>query len=169
MILELLATATRPLFRPFRRTTIEVPVWERAVFYAALAVVLFVSLFPFYWMFTTSIVPEIWLYNLPPKLFPTEFTLENYETLFGAESVPFVQFFLNSLFIGTVSAALGLAFSIFGAYSFARLEYPGRSIFSRASWGVERLSSMSSSSPHGSGKISSAISWTSSSVSRIRT
>jgi multiple sugar transport system permease protein len=130
-MLQTILSAVRVFTRRFRRTTIEVPLWERVVFYLAVATVAFVTLFPFYWMLTTSLVPEQWLYQLPPKVFPTELTTENYDELFGAESVPFVKFFLNSLFIGVTSAALGLGFSIFGAYSFARLKYPGRSLFSR--------------------------------------
>jgi len=131
MVLKLLGAAVGSHLGRFRRRTIEAPLWERALFYLALATILFVSLFPFYWMAVTSFVPEVWLYNLPPKIVPTSLTLENYDELFGAESVPFVQYFVNSLFVGTTSAALGLFFSIFGAYSFARLEYPGRGIFSR--------------------------------------
>jgi multiple sugar transport system permease protein len=123
----------RGIGRRFRRRSIEAPPWERALFYLALAVVAFVSLFPFYWMAVTSFVAEAWLYSLPPEVVPSpsDLSVENYDTLLGAETVPFVQYFLNSLFVGTVSAALGLAFSIFGAYSFARLEYPGRTLFSR--------------------------------------
>jgi multiple sugar transport system permease protein len=123
----------RGIGRRFRRRSIEAPPWERALFYLALAVVAFVSLFPFYWMAVTSFVAEAWLYSLPPEVVPSpsDLSVENYDTLLGAETVPFVQYFLNSLFVGTVSAVLGLAFSIFGAYSFARLEYPGRTLFSR--------------------------------------
>ncbi|MFB6295458.1 MAG: carbohydrate ABC transporter permease [Halobacteriales archaeon] len=136
MLMELVLSATRAaggLGRWFRRRSIEAPLWERALFYLALGVIAFVSVFPFYWMGVTSFVAESWLYARVPQAVPalSDLSLENYRTLFGAETVPFVQYFLNSLFIGTVSAALGLAFSIFGAYSFARLEYPGRWIFSR--------------------------------------
>jgi multiple sugar transport system permease protein len=136
MIAKIITSATEAvggLSRLFRRQSIEAPLWERALFYLALGVIGFVSVFPFYYMGVTSLVPESWLYSRIPQAVPAlaDLSLENYQALFGAESVPFVQYFLNSLFIGTVSAALGLAFSIFGAYSFARLEYPGRWVFSR--------------------------------------
>lgn len=136
MLLELITSATRSvsrLGRRFRRTSIEAPLWERALFYLVLGAVLFVSLYPFYSMTTSSFVDEVWLYNLPPEFVPSlsELTLDNYRVLFGEGSAPFVQYFVNSLVIATISAALGLLFSIFGAYSFARLEYPGRSLFAR--------------------------------------
>lgn len=123
--------AIATLYRRFRRSTIEAPWYERFAFYLAVIAVLALTLFPFYWMVYTSLVPETELYNIPPALLPPEVTLANYEVLFGAESVPFIQYFINSIVIATISAALGLVFAVFGAYSFARLEYPGRAVFSR--------------------------------------
>lgn len=126
--------------RRFARSTIEASPWERLAVYASLALVLAISLFPFYWMLYTSLVPASQLYLTDPQLLLPGMTLEsplpditliNYEQLLTAESVPFVQYFINSVVIATVSAFLGLAFSIFGAYSFARLEYPGQALFSR--------------------------------------
>jgi multiple sugar transport system permease protein len=136
MLTKIIASATRAadqLRRRFRRRSIEAPLWERVAFYLVLATIAFVSVFPFYYMGVTSLVNESWLYARTPQVIPglSDLSLENYRALFGAETVPFVQYFLNSVFIGTVSSALGLAFSIFGAYSFARLNYPGRWVFSR--------------------------------------
>jgi multiple sugar transport system permease protein len=136
VLLEILTSATRSarrVGRQFRRSSIEAPLWERVLFYLVLGSVLFVSVYPFYVMTTASLVDEVWLSALPPEFVPvlSDLTLENYRVLFGEESAPFVGYFINSLVIATVSAALGLAFSIFGAYSFARLEYPGRSLFAR--------------------------------------
>jgi multiple sugar transport system permease protein len=105
---------------------------ERIIFFLALGLTLFISLFPFYWMAITSFVPPEELYRLPPRLFPSEFTAQYYETILNpGQAFPFVQFFINSFLIATVSATLGVLFTIFGAYSFARLEYPGRGLISR--------------------------------------
>jgi multiple sugar transport system permease protein len=136
MLLELITSVTRSagrFGRRFRRQSIEAPLWERALFYLILGSVVFVSVYPFWEMTATSFVDESWLYSLPPEVVPapSELTLDNYRDLFGAESAPFVQYFINSLVVATISAALGVLFSIFGAYSFARLEYPGRWLFSR--------------------------------------
>ena len=89
------------------------------------------ALFPFYWMLMTSLVSPGELYSLPPTFFPTEITLEHYESLLSAETVPFARYFLNSIVVATVSSAAAVTISIFGAYSFARLEYPGRAFMSR--------------------------------------
>ena len=136
MVLELLMSATRSARRvgkQFRRSSIEAPLWERALFYLVLGAVLFVSVYPFYVMATASLAGENFLNAIPPEFVPelTDLTLDNYRVLFGEGSAPFVDYFVNSLFIATVSAGLGLFFSIFGAYSFARLDYPGRSLFAR--------------------------------------
>lgn len=128
---SLIPAALATTIRRVRRTTIEAPWYERVLFSLAVGVVLLLTLFPFYWMVYTSFVPETELYNIPPALLPPQVTLANYEVLLGAESVPFVQYFINSIVIATISAALGLLFAVFGAYSFARLEYPGRGVFSR--------------------------------------
>lgn len=126
--------------RRFARTTIEASLAERVLLWLAVLVVLFVSLFPFYWMLYTSLVPASRLYLTDPQLLLPGMTLTsplpevtwaNYEALLTAESIPFVQYFINSVVIAVISAALGLVFSIFGAYSFARLEYPGQALFSR--------------------------------------
>lgn len=126
--------------RRFRRGTIAASPIERLGLWLALLGVLVVTLFPFYWMLYTSVVPASRLYLTDPQLLLPGMTLEsplpeltwqNYQDLLSAESIPFVQYFINSVVIATISAALGLVFSIFGAYSFARLEYPGQAIFSR--------------------------------------
>lgn len=126
--------------RRFRRSTIEASPLERGAVYVGVALVVFVSLFPFYWMLYTSLVPASRLYLTDPQLLlpgmsvsspVPNVTWENYRVLLTAESVPFIQYFINSVVIGVTSAALGLFFSIFGAYSFARLEYPGQALFSR--------------------------------------
>jgi multiple sugar transport system permease protein len=105
---------------------------ERVVFFIAVGLTLLVSLFPFYWMLVTSLVPPTELYSLPPRLVPSVFTTSYYEVILNPEQTfPFLRFFVNSAVVATVSAALGVLFSIFGAYSFARLDYPGRGIVSR--------------------------------------
>ncbi|MFB6112107.1 MAG: carbohydrate ABC transporter permease [Halobacteriaceae archaeon] len=126
--------------RRFARSTIEASRWERVALYASVLLIVLVSIFPFYWMLYTSLVPASRLYLTDPQLLLPGMTLrsplpavtlENYRQLLTAETVPFIQYFINSVVIATISAALGLLFSIFGAYSFARLDYPGQAIFSR--------------------------------------
>lgn len=115
----------------FKRSRIESSFLDRLILYLCVIVTMFFALFPFYWMFVTSIVPPGELYELPPSIIPTRFTSEWYRVLLDAETVPFIRYFINSVFVATVSSAMAVGISIFGAYSFARLDYPGRAVMSR--------------------------------------
>jgi multiple sugar transport system permease protein len=111
--------------------TIETSLYERLIFYIALGLSLFVTLFPFYYMTVASLTPESSLYSLPPTLIPDEITLTHYRTVFGPETFPFLTYFKNSFIVATVTAGASVVVATFGAYSFARLDYKGRGIFSR--------------------------------------
>lgn len=113
------------------RARIESSLVEKTILYLAVGFSLFISLFPFYLMTVASFTPRKFLYKTPPEIVPTEFTLESIQVVLIAESFPFVQYFLNSAFVGLTAAILAVTISIFGAYSFARLEYRGRGIFAR--------------------------------------
>ncbi|MFC7157307.1 carbohydrate ABC transporter permease [Halomarina halobia] len=131
-MLETILTTTVDGFRAaFGRGRIETSLLERAVFYLAVVTVLLVSLFPFYWMVVTSFMPESAIYSLPPTLVPTAFTLDHYASVFSPETFPFVTYFKNSLIISLITAGLSVLVATFGAYSFARLDYRGRGLFSR--------------------------------------
>jgi multiple sugar transport system permease protein len=131
MIGTILQTAATGFRQAFARNRIESTLWERVVFYVCLAVTLFISLFPFYWMIVTSFLPESAIYSLPPDIIPDQFTLAHYQSLFSPGTFPFVTYFKNSLIVSTVTAALSVLVATFGAYSFARLKYTGRGVFSR--------------------------------------
>lgn len=90
--------------------------------YGLLLLALLVFLFPFYWMVRTSILPTNTIYS-SSSLFPTEFTLEHYQTALENE-------FLSSI-VNSVVAAIGTTIvttivSLLGAYSILRYTYPGR-------------------------------------------
>lgn len=115
----------------FRRAHIEASLAERALLYLCVSSILFITLFPFYWMIVTSISDPGQLFQLPPSAIPRSFTFENYEILFEAQQVPFIWYFINSTIIAVISSFLAVAFTLFGAYSFARLSYPGRKFMAR--------------------------------------
>ena len=104
---------------------------EKVAFYLSTALVLGISLYPFYIMVKTSLLPASELYSLPPELLVEKVSLGHYRTLFSSNNFPFLTFMRNSLIVATTTAILSVIFSTFGAYSFARLDYPGRKLFSR--------------------------------------
>lgn len=99
------------------------------VFYIPLFMFVFLMLFPFFWMFITSIKPDQELYN--PRMSPflvKEPTLKHWNTLFG--TTLFVQWAINTLWIAVASTAISLFAGVLAGYALARLIFPGSTLFS---------------------------------------
>lgn len=77
---------------------------------------------PFVWMFLTSLktLPEIG----DPSWMPSEFQWRNYIEVFYV--IPFLRFMGNSLMVAGWVTVLQVLTSAMAAFSFARLEWPGR-------------------------------------------
>ncbi|MDY3782066.1 MAG: carbohydrate ABC transporter permease [Candidatus Faecousia sp.] len=84
-------------------------------------------LFPFYWMLLTS-VKSYGSYNSEfiPKLFTLSPTLENYASAFS--QVPLAGYFLNTAIFTVITTALMLFVTVFAAFAFSRLQFPGRDL-----------------------------------------
>jgi len=92
--------------------------------YLPLSLAAIVLLFPFYWMFITSIKTDrelIDLNGLPFWVF--EPTLEHYRVLFAETG--FLRWALNTLTISVVATAVSLVCSILAGYALARLRFRG--------------------------------------------
>lgn len=79
---------------------------------------------PFLYMVSTSFKPHTFVLELPPRLIPSEPTIENY--IRALTSNNFGRYFLNSLFVATSATCINLFFSSSLAYGFARYDFPGR-------------------------------------------
>ena len=88
------------------------------------AVLMFATLFPFYWTLLISLKNQSDAFQVPPDLIFMP-TLENYEELFVTGS--FGRYFFNSFVVCVLSIILALLVGIPSAYIFARCE-PRRSI-----------------------------------------
>lgn len=84
----------------------------------------FFMVIPFIWMFSTSFKPEVEVLVWPPKLLPENPTVLNFIGLF--KESPFLRFFMNSLFISTISTAVILITSIVGGFIFGKYKFPGK-------------------------------------------
>ncbi len=92
--------------------------------YLPLSLASILLLFPFYWMFITSIKTDrelIDLNGLPFWVF--EPTLEHYRVLFAETG--FLRWALNTLTISVVATAISLVCSILAGYALARLRFRG--------------------------------------------
>lgn len=104
---------------------------DRIVFYLATALTMVFALYPFYVMFVTSITTNEELYSGGTSIVPTSLTFRHYEVIFGSGSFPIQTYFWNSLLVAVVTSVVAISVSVLGAYSFTRLEYPGRTIIRR--------------------------------------
>ncbi|MEG0127147.1 MAG: carbohydrate ABC transporter permease, partial [Clostridia bacterium] len=80
--------------------------------------------FPVVWMFFSSFKSNTEIFALPPKLFPDNFILDAYKTIFASEAK--IRFFLNSYFIAIAVTLMTLVFAILAAYSFSRYSFAGK-------------------------------------------
>jgi len=92
--------------------------------YLPLLIVLFVLLFPFYWMVLTSLkdLKELFDYTHNP-LWVHAPSLDNYRFLF--EKVTFGSWAINSLWVSAVTTVISLVLSVAGGYTLARLRFRG--------------------------------------------
>jgi multiple sugar transport system permease protein len=96
----------------------------RILTYAMLIGGIVIVALPFWYMLITSIKPQSLIFEMPPKLWPSEVTLKNYTEALGKDL--FGLYFLNSLFVAITSTGLTVVVSSLLAYAFARMEFPGR-------------------------------------------
>ncbi len=84
-----------------------------------------IVLFPFYFIVVSSFTPRYELFQIPPRYFPENPTLENYPNLI--EAIPFWQFYANSLIFAVGSTVVSVLVSAMAGYGLARLRFPGNS------------------------------------------
>ena len=86
-----------------------------------------------------ALLPVLWIISLSFKtpatitdqsFIPTEFSLENYKSLFegGVSESPFIKPLINSLGIAMITTFISIILASFAAYAIARLDFPGRSV-----------------------------------------
>jgi multiple sugar transport system permease protein len=100
--------------------------WERALAYLFLIVTGFIMVFPFIFMFASSLKTSSEVVQVPPTLFPKVLQLGNYVEVLTI--VPLGTQLLNTIIV-TGFVVLGWAVtSVLAGYAFARLEFPGRDL-----------------------------------------
>jgi len=102
---------------------------DKVAVYFVLGILLFFAIFPFLWMFSTSIkTPEEQFVN-PPRWIPQHITFKAYRALWdplAANNNYFPRYFLNSLIVGVGTTVLALLVAIPAAYAFSRFAFPGK-------------------------------------------
>ena len=81
---------------------------------------------PFVWMISSSLKPNVDIFELPVRLIPKTLRLENY--IDATNAIPFWQYLWNSTYY-TIFATIGAVLSnTFIAYGFARVRWRGRNV-----------------------------------------
>ncbi len=83
-----------------------------------------IMIFPFLWMVTNSLKPNVFVIEYPPKLIPDNPSFENF--IRAWESNNFQLYFANSTFVTIVSTFLCVLVSSTTAYAFARFKFRGK-------------------------------------------
>lgn len=116
--------------------TVRRPRWQKSLsrlvlVYLPVAVVLILTLFPFYWMLVTSFKPDQELYSTKANPFLTlKPTLEHYELLF--QKTRFTIWIRNTLIVSIASTAISLFVSVLAGYSLGRLRFRGANVIGLA-------------------------------------
>lgn len=99
---------------------------SRLITYSLLLAGILIVLLPFWYMLITSLKPQSYIFEMPPRLWPAEVTLKNYTSALGKDL--FGLYFLNSLIVAVSSTAATVVISSMLAYAFSRLRFPGRDV-----------------------------------------
>lgn len=94
--------------------------------YAALLVVVFLSLYPLFWMVMSSFKPGSDIATAPLSMDIRTFSLSNYTTLLSA--VPLWIGFQNTLIVLLFKGALTLIFCPLAGFAFAKFRFRGRKL-----------------------------------------
>ena len=96
--------------------------------YLPLAIIMFVLIFPFYWMVLTSIKPDAQLINMDKynPFWVVEPTLRHIQKLLFESAYP--EWLWNTMYVSVVATALTIFASIFAAYALVRIRFKGAEV-----------------------------------------
>ena len=94
--------------------------------YVVIAIILFVLLFPVYWMINCSLLPSNVIMSVPPRFFPINPTLKNFSQIFTRAS--YLRFFQNSFIVSFGTIAIVLLVAVPASYALSRYNFFGRRV-----------------------------------------
>lgn len=96
----------------------------KLILYALLTLGVIITLTPLAWMLNASFMPSGEATSYPPRLLPSEMTLEHYQALFTRLDLG--RYLINSTLLATAVTAISLALNSMAGYAFAKLRFIGR-------------------------------------------
>ena len=115
---------------PFKRK-----IWKTAHFanhYFWLLVILVFCIFPYFWMFMTSVKPRELLLVYPPVWIPNDFDFSHYLAVFY--KMPFFLYLKNSLFVAMVTTLFCILIASLSGYAISRIKFQGKKYNKNKRW-----------------------------------
>lgn len=109
-------------YRKLGEPTLPVTVIVYALIFLGLAI----TLLPYMWMLSSSFKPNVEIFSGTAQLIPTQPILDNYVNAVTRQ--PVGRAILNSIIVAGVETFAVVVTSVFIAYPFARLKFPGRDV-----------------------------------------
>lgn len=113
--------------------------WGKLIAWTGMVLLLFITLFPFYWMVRTGLTPPKLVFSKTTELLPPQATLFNFQRVLGmismeeaiqaggaGSNINFARALLNSVVVATLIAFGQVFFCSMAAFAFARMPFPGR-------------------------------------------
>ena len=113
---------------------------NKIIFYVSLIFMLFIILFPFIIMLSTSLKGAKEAIQYPPTIIPRNITFEHYRDIFNPKIFPFLNYFKNSLLVAVFTAIISVAAGIFGGYSLSKLNFMGKTVINDSFYTVYMFS-----------------------------
>jgi multiple sugar transport system permease protein len=117
----------------------------RAVLYGVLAACTVVTLLPYAWMLSSSFKPNVEIFSAAVQFVPAQPILDNYTEAVARQ--PVGRAILNSVIVAGAETLAVVLTSVFVAYPFARLRFPGRDVLFLAILGTMMIPSQATMIP----------------------
>jgi multiple sugar transport system permease protein len=111
----------------FGKTMKQRRIRRNILLYVVLCIFSFSTLFPLFWMISTSLKSGDIIFEMPPRLLPDGFHWENYTR--AVTEISFFVLFKNSVVITVLKLLSEVFVSALVAYGFARFNFPGKNIW----------------------------------------
>jgi multiple sugar transport system permease protein len=113
--------------------------------YGLLAACTVLTLLPYAWMLSSSFKPNVEIFSASVQLIPAQPILDNYTEAVVRQ--PVGRAILNSVIVAGIETLAVVATSVFTAYPFARLRFPGRDVLFLAILGTMMIPSQATMIP----------------------
>jgi multiple sugar transport system permease protein len=101
--------------------------------YVVVSVAALIALFPLYWIFVTSLLTTHDAFANIPRFIP-DWDWSNYTRAWSL--APWMQYFVNSIFIASCTIVLAVTTSLLAGYAFGMMKFPGRQLLFLAILGL---------------------------------